>query len=115
MRRGNKRKFGREKVQRKALYKALATALIDNGRIETTHAKAKSLSSFIQKLITKAKKGDLPSRRLILSHLGQKATSKLIKEIAPQFKERVGGYVRVIRLPQRPSDGSPMAIIEFVQ
>lgn len=114
MKRGNKRKFGREAIQRKALYKALATALIENKKIKTTEAKAKSLSTFIQKLVTKAKKGDLASRRLLSSDIGVKAVKKLVDEIAPQYKERHGGYVRITRLGRRTSDGSPMALVEFV-
>ena len=114
MKRGNKRKFGREKQQRKALFKALATALIDNGKIKTTEAKAKSLSVFIQKLVTKAKKGGLAVRRDLSSDIGVKAVKKLVDEIAPNYKERKGGYVRVVRLGRRMSDGSPMALIEFV-
>ncbi|SRR6266542_3866240 len=115
MRRGNKRKFGRERNQRTALAKSLATALIDHGRITTTRAKAKTLSSYTDKLITQAKKQNLASRRLLAQRLGPKAVKKLVDEIAPRFKERKGGYTRVIRLEQRQSDGAPMAIIEFTQ
>ena len=75
MRRGKFRKFGRQKNQRKALYKALATALIEHGRIKTTVAKSKSLSSFIEKLVTTARKGGLESRRLISEDLGEKSVS----------------------------------------
>lgn len=115
MRRGNKRKFGREKNQRKALYKSLATALIDHGKIKTTQAKAKSLSSFIDKLVVKASRDGLESRRFILKNIGEKATRKLISEIGPKFKDKKGGYTRVIKLGQRKSDSSPMAMIEFTQ
>lgn len=113
MKRSPHRKFGREPVQRKAMYKALATALIDKERIQTTQAKAKSLSSFADKLVNRAKKGDLASRRLLLTHVGAKATDKLMKEIGPRFKERNGGYTRVIRMGRRISDGSPIALVEF--
>lgn len=114
MRRGNKRKFGREKDQRKALYKSLATALIDHGKIKTTQAKAKSLSIFVDKLVVKATKDDLTSsKRFISKFVGEKATRKLITEVGPKFKDKKGGYTRVIKLGQRRSDGSQMALIEF--
>ncbi|MDP3792995.1 MAG: 50S ribosomal protein L17 [bacterium] len=109
------RKFGRVKNQRKALYKALATALIEHGKIKTTSAKAKSLSKFTDKLVTKAKKGDLASGRLIRHYLGEKATKKLMTDIGPKFKDRKGGYTRVLRLGRRVSDGSEMSIIELVK
>ena len=115
MRRGMNRKFGRVKNQRKALYKALATALIEHGKIKTTSAKAKSLSKFTDKLVTKAKKGDLASGRLIRHYLGEKATKKLMTDIGPKFKDRKGGYTRVLRLGRRISDGSEMSIIELVK
>ena len=115
MRRGKHRKFGRETVQRKALYKALATALIENGKIKTTQAKAKSLSSFFDKMITTAKKQTLASRRLLLSQVGEKAVKKLFTEIAPTYADKKGGYTRVIRLGQRKSDGAEIAIIELVK
>lgn len=115
MRRGMNRKFGRVKNQRKALYKALATALIEHGKIKTTSAKAKSLSKFTDKLVTKAKKGDLASGRLIRHYLGEKATKKLMTDIGPKFKDRKGGYTRVLRLGRRVSDGSEMSIIELVK
>lgn len=115
MRRGKHRKFGRETVQRKALYKALATALIENGKIKTTKAKAKSLSSHFDKMITLAKKQTLASRRLLQSQVGDKAVKKLVTEIAPEFKDKEGGYTRVIRLGQRKSDGAEMALIELAK
>lgn len=113
MKRGNQRKFGRVVKGRKALYKALATALIDHGRIETTAAKAKSLAKFADKLVTKAKKGDVAARRLIRQDIGEKATKKLVDDIGPKFKDRNGGYTRVMKTGRRISDGSEMAIIEF--
>lgn len=114
MRRGNKRKFSREKQQRKALYKSLATALIDHGKIKITLTKAKSLSTFADKLVTIAKKNNLASRKELLKTFHPKIVKKLIDEIVPKFSERKGGYTRVIRLGQRKSDASPMSIIEWV-
>ena len=115
MRRGKNRKFGREKNQRKALYKALATALVENGKIKTTVAKAKSLSQFTDKLVTQAKKGDLAARKLIGYNLGDKAARKLMTEIGPKFKNKKGGYTKVLKLGQRVSDGAEMAQIEFTE
>src|SRR3989338_3202795 len=115
LRRGKHRKFARQTVQRKALYKALATALIEHGRIKTTLAKAKSLSKFTDKIVSKAKKGDLASQRLIRHYVGEKATKKLVSDIGPQFKDRSGGYTKVLRLGRRISDGAEMAIIEFTK
>lgn len=115
MKRGNKRKFGRVRKTRKALYKALATALIDNGKIKTTAAKAKSLSVYMDKMITKAKKDDVASRRLVRRDLGEKANNKLFKEIAPKFKDSMGGYTKVLKIGRRLSDGSEMAIIQFTK
>lgn len=113
MKRGSKRKFGREKAQRQALYKSLATALIDRGKIKTTSAKAKSLSSFADKLVTTAKKADIASRRELARTFHPKTVKKLMDDVAPRFAEKKGGYTRVVRLERRKSDGSSMAIIEF--
>lgn len=115
MRRGKHRKFHRETKQRKALYKSLATALIENGKIKTTVAKAKSLSSHFDKMVTVAKKQTLASRRLLQSQVGDKAVKKIFTEIAPGMEGRKGGYTRVTRLGQRKSDGSEMALIELVK
>ena len=113
MKRGTKRKFGKKKNLRQALYKSLATALIDNGKIKTTSAKAKSLSSFADKLVTTAKKQDLASRRELAMTFHPKIVKKLVDEIAPRFSDRQGGYTRIIRLGQRKSDAASMSIIEW--
>ena len=115
MRRGTKRKFGTKKRLREALYKSLATALVDRGKIKTTTAKAKSLSAFADKLVTTAKKQNMASRRELAKTFHAKIVKKLVDEIAPKFSERKGGYTRVIRLGQRKSDGAEMSIIEFTQ
>lgn len=109
------RKFGRERDQRRALMKGLATSLVMEGRIETTHPKAKELVRYIEKLITKAKKGDLANRRAVIAGLStQVAAFKLVDEIAPQLKGRTSGHVRVERTRIRVGDGAQMAVIEFV-
>ena len=109
------RKFHRTTGQRKALLKGLARALILKGRIETSEAKAKELSSFIDKQITKAKKGDLAARRELLKIFSNTTVKKLIEEIAPSYKSRAGGYTRIIKKGPRASDGAKIAIIEFVK
>lgn len=109
------RKFGRERDQRKALLKGLATNLVMHGKIETTLPKAKELVRYIEKLITKAKKGDLANRRMVIAGLNtQVAAFKLVDEIAPQLTGRTSGHVRVERTRLRVGDGAQMAIIEFV-
>lgn len=109
------RKFGRERDQRRALMKGLATSLVEHGEIETTLPKAKELTRYIEKLITKAKKGDLANRRAVIAGLStQAAAFKLVDEIAPQLTGRVSGHVRVQRTRLRVGDGSQMATIGFV-
>lgn len=109
------RKFGRERDQRRALLKGLATSFVEHGRIETTLPKAKELSRYIEKVITKAKKGDLANRRRVLAALStQEAAHKLVDEIAPKLAGRNSGHVRVTRSRVRVGDGAQMAIIEFV-
>ncbi|NLA42734.1 50S ribosomal protein L17 [Candidatus Saccharibacteria bacterium] len=109
------RKFGRERDQRRALMKGLATSLVEHGKIETTLPKAKELVRYIEKLITKAKKGDLANRRQVIAKLNtQSAAFKLVDEIAPQLKGRTSGHVRVERTRIRVGDGAQMATIEFV-
>ena len=109
------RKFGRERDQRRALLKGLATSLVEYGKIETTLPKAKETQRYIEKLITKAKKGDLANRRMVIAGLStQEAAFKLVDEIAPQLTSRVSGYTRVVRTRLRVGDGSQMATISFV-
>jgi large subunit ribosomal protein L17 len=109
------RTLGRSKNQRVALMKSLTRNLIEEGTIVTTEAKAKSLRPMVERLLTKAKVGDLASIRHIASTIGSPSSaSKLVKEIAPKFADRKGGYTRIIKLPNRLSDNSPMAVIAFV-
>ena len=109
------RKFGRERDQRRALLKGLATSLVIHTKIETTLPKAKELVRYIEKVITKAKKGDLASRRQVIAALStQAAAFKLVDEIAPQLTGRNSGHVRVTRTRIRVGDGTQMATIEFV-
>lgn len=109
------RKFGRERDQRRALLKGLATSLVEHGKIETTLPKAKELVRYIEKVITKAKKGDLANRRQVIAALStQAAAFKLVDEIAPQLTGRTSGHVRVQRTRIRVGDGAQMATIAFV-
>lgn len=109
------RKLSRERDQRLALVKGLATSLVMHGKIETTLPKAKELVRYIEKVITKAKKGDLANRSRVIAALSTKeAAFKLVDEIAPQLKGRTSGHVRVERTRLRVGDGAQMATIAFV-
>lgn len=109
------RKFGREKDQRRALMKGLATSLIEHGSIETTLMKAKELVPYAEVLITKAKKGDLHSRRQVISDLNTlEAAHKLVDEIAPQLTGRSSGHLRISRTRLRVGDNTQMATVSFV-
>jgi len=95
--------------------RSLARNLIRDSRIKTTTAKAKELRPFVEKLVTKAKVSTIATRRLIISRIhGADETKKLIDTIAPKYMDRKGGYIRIVRLPNRDLDGSPMSLIEFV-
>ena len=93
----------------------MASALLLKEKIKTTEAKAKEIRSFIEKSISRAKKGDLSSRRLLARFFSKKIVKKLIEEIAPRYKERKGGYTRIIKLGLRKTNGAKMAIIELVK
>jgi large subunit ribosomal protein L17 len=109
------RKFSRDRDQRRALIKGLATSLVEHGKIETTFPKAKELVRYIEKLITKAKKGDLANRRRVIAGLStQAAAFRLVDVIAPQLTGRTSGHVRVERTRLRVGDGAQMATIAFV-
>lgn len=120
MRHHNKnRKFGRERNQRRALLRSLAIALLEKEQIQTTEAKAKEVRPYVEKLITKGKRADLATRRLLNSKLGSggdKVSAKIISELSPRYKDRNGGYLRIVKSGRRNgSDGANMAIIEFVK
>lgn len=104
------RKFHRVRSKRRALLKSLAVNLIMNGKIKTTLARAKELRSVAERLITHAKKHSPQIRKF----LPKVAAAKLLKEIAPKYQERKGGYTRIIKLSPRAADAAKMAIIEFV-
>lgn len=109
------RKLGRETDHRKAMLRNQVTSLLDNGRIETTHAKAKETQRMAEKMITLAKRGDLHARRQVLAYVyDEDVVTKLFNEIGPNYAERNGGYTRVLKLGPRRGDAAEMAIIELV-
>jgi len=109
------RKLSRKSSQRKTLLKGLARALFLYGKIKTTEAKAKEVSRFAEKCITKAKTDDFNSRRSLARHFDKEIVKKLIDEIGKKYDKRSGGYTRVVKLGQRKGDGAEMALIELVK
>jgi len=109
------RKFGRKSDQRKAFFNSLARALFLKERITTVEARAKEIRSLVEKSITRAKKADISSKRLLSKSFSDNVVKKLINEIAPRYKEKQGGYTRIIKLGQRKGDGAKMAIIELIK
>ena len=100
--------------QRKILAN-LTAQLIEHERVTTTHAKARDLRPYAEKIITRAGRGDLHSRRLVLAKIGDNdAVTKLFDEVGPRYVDRPGGYTRITKLGKRRGDGSEMAIIELV-
>jgi len=113
--RSGHRKLNRTASHRKALFASMATALIKHEQITTTLPKAKELKRVVDKLITLGKKGDLHSRRLAISRLRDQETArKLFDTLGPRYKERSGGYTRVLKAGFRYGDSAPMAVIELV-
>ncbi|MBI3632020.1 MAG: 50S ribosomal protein L17 [Candidatus Vogelbacteria bacterium] len=109
------RKFGRETTQRRALLRSLAENLIVNGKIVTTEAKAKELRPFIEKLVTKGRDEQKSSQRVLTSKLhNREVVKKMVVEISKKYKDRNGGYTRIVKIGRRKGDASEMAIIEFV-
>ncbi len=109
------RKFHRKKGQRKALFKGLINNLILKEKIETTEAKAREVRPKMERLITLGKKQNLASLRLLISRLNKKAAQKIYYQIAPRYKDRRGGYIRIIKgAKRRKKDGAKMAVIEFI-
>ncbi len=109
------RKLGRTASHKSALLNSLTTSLLKHKRIRTTEAKAKEARTFIEKLITKAKKNDLHVKRQVMALIHDKDVVKeLFSEIIPKIGERPGGYTRVIKLGNRSGDAAAMAILELV-
>lgn len=116
MRHGNKvNPLGRKAAHRHALMRNLASALIEHKRISTTLAKARELRKYIEPMVTKAKSDSTHNRRVVFSYLQNKeAIKELFDTISQKVADRPGGYVRIIKLGFRKSDGAEMALIEFV-
>ena len=109
------KKLGRPTAHRVAMLRNMTISLVENGRIETTLTRAKALRGFVEPLITLGKRGDLAARRLALRKLpNKKIVHKIFDEIAPLFKNRPGGYTRIIKTGYRRGDNAKLAIIEFV-
>ena len=107
--------FSRKSGPLKALIRGLMVSLVEHGRIKTTEARAKEVRRHIERVITLGRKGDLNSTRLVIAKLANKELGlELVKNIAPRFKDRPGGYTRVIKIGRRPGDTAEMAFLEFV-
>ena len=109
-------KLSRTSAHRKAMLRNLVTSLLDHERVETTDAKAKELRRIADRMITLGKRGDLHARRQALSVIRKReTTAKLFDELAERFRERPGGYTRVLKTRRRPGDAAPMSIVELVE
>jgi len=110
------RKLNRNSSHRKAMYKNMATSFLNHEAIRTTLPKAKELRRVVEPLITMGGSDSVANRRLAFSRLRDKeAVGKLFTEIGPRFKDRPGGYTRILKVGFRPGDKAPMAIIELVE
>jgi large subunit ribosomal protein L17 len=109
------RKFHRKTGQRRAFMQSLAHNLIMKGKIETTVTRAKAVRPIVERLVTLGKRQRVSDLRLLMSRLPKQSAEKLYYDIAPKYKERKGGYTRVIKeAKHRKRDGAPLSIIEFV-
>ena len=109
------RKLNRNASHRKAMFANMASSLIEHEQIVTTLPKAKELRPIVEKLVTLAKKGDLNSRRIAIARTRNRDMSKkLFDVLGPRYKERQGGYIRIMKAGFRFGDNAPMAVIEFV-
>ena len=112
------RKLNRTASHRKALFSNLAASLVIHKKIRTTEAKGKELRTYVERLVTYAKRGDIHGRRLIQKKIsgkrGKEIANILIHDIAPAFADRQGGYTRLIKLNNRKNDNAPVSLVEFV-
>ena len=109
------RHLGRTKDARRALFRNLVGQLIARGRVKTTIAKAKAIKPFIDKLVTKAKRASLASRREIVASLPKEAGLRLVDTIVPQFKNRTSGFSRIVRLGERRGDNAELVLLEWTE
>ena len=109
------KKLGRDSAHRRALYANLAGALIEHGRIRTTEAKAKAVKPVAEQMITLGRRGDLAARRQALAYLRSRdVVHKLFADVGPRFKDRPGGYSRIVKLGPRPGDAADLVYLELV-
>ncbi len=104
----------RKKSARKALIINLAVSLIKNGKIKTTRARARALRSYLEKIITLSKKKNLNNFRRLLEHFSPQESKRLIEEIAPRYKSRSGGYLRLVKINRRKGDNAEIVLLEWV-
>ena len=110
------KKLNRTSAHRSALMRNMVTSLLEHERIETTDAKAKALRGLADRMITLGKRGDLHARRQVLGVVrSKKVTAKLFGDLAERFRDRPGGYTRVIKVGNRVGDAAPVSIIELVE
>ena len=110
------RRFGRTSSHRKAMFQNMINSVIEHGMIKTTLPKAKDLRRLLEPLITLAKEDSIAKRRLAFSRLRNKdAVTKLFANLGPQYRERPGGYLRILKCGNRKGDYAPMAIVELVE
>ncbi len=110
----NKRRFGRKKSQKRAMMISLSRNLIKNERIKTTKARAKELRGFVEPLITTAKEDTVQARRKLSKYFDKEVVEKMFSDIGPRYKERPGGYTRIIKIGSRKSDNAEEVFIELV-
>ena len=107
--------LGRTSAHRKAMFRNMVTSLLDQERIETTDAKAKQIRRLADRMITLGKRGDLHARRQALAVVrSREVTAKLFDELAERYRDRPGGYTRVLKVGPRAGDAAPMSIVELV-
>lgn len=108
------RKFNRVKKVRKALLNSLVRSLVLHNRIKTTEPKAKEIRPIVEKFVTQGKIGTIAAKRALIKRIGPKATKIVMEDLAKKYEKRAGGFVRIIKSKPRLSDGSKMAVIEFI-
>ncbi len=110
------RRLGRTTSHRIAMFRNMVTSLLNHERIVTTDAKAKEIRSVAEKMITLGKRGDLHAQRQAAAYIREKSVvTKLFATLAPRYKERAGGYTRIIKLGQRQGDAASLSVIELVE
>ena len=113
--RKKRQKLARSKSQHRALLRSLVSALILREKIFTTEGKAKKLRPFLEKSISRARKDNLTTKRLLLRDFSPRIVNKLIKEIGPRYIDRPGGYLRIVKINPRKTDNAKMVLLELVK